>query len=550
MRRSKRFVPVAVGVLSAGVSAWGGAVLGQERTIVSSRVEIYDRAASLNLDFDYGEPFSAALATPGSEASPDDDRRSRGVVLINGATSGTYEPGGALDRAWRGLLTDAQSLSGRRLADALRDWAPDGDDEAAEALEGALEDALAGSPRSLGRNEGSRLRALLRAVTLSSDAGSLAEAMAAVDLESVEIHVEDDVTVEAGESTSSGLLVVRGRLDLQGRVAGDVVVWDGSAALGAEGVVEGDLHLHRASLDRRGGRVEGRVIDHSEAASENDRIQDRIREEVRRELARDRSAASREGSVPSRVGQVVHDLSKVLFALAAMVLTTVLALRVAGDRVRVVTWEAARNPARCALIGFAGAFLALPLYVVGIVGLAITVVGIVGLVVWIPLYPVAVVAAALLGLVGVSYSVGRWVLDRDLSWPDWIDSENPVHLRLAGVGTFFLPCVAGTLLGALPIIGWLGGIAAALGTVAVALAMTIGLGAVISTRAGNRPATWAYGNDDEEIDADVDDAWSDDAGDPPVSSAEDEEVGAGPAEGGGVDDDGAGAGSDRPEGAP
>ena len=70
-----------------------------------------------------------------------------GSVMINGEETGSFEPGDALDTAWRSLLGEIVSLSDGPLGEALQDWeAPSSLEdralELAQLLDRTLEDAL------------------------------------------------------------------------------------------------------------------------------------------------------------------------------------------------------------------------------------------------------------------------------------------------------------------------------------------------------------------------------------------------------------------------
>ncbi len=547
MSEHRSHIQLWAGIWLALVSPSGAMLQAQERIIVSSETEISSQAASLDLEFDVGPPFTATLAS--------------GAVLIDGALRGNYPVGGAADRAWRDLLAGTSSLSGRQLARYLEQWSPGSDISGRDldvlvSLDDALARAVGGgatAPDNRQRDE-ARLRALLGTLSRSSNLGSIASALGTIDLESAEIHINDDVTVEADQSTAGGLLLVRGHLELLGRIPGDVVALDGSITMGPESRIEGDLHLSGTSLERRGGQIGGRLLDSSaEVARDDDVIRDRIREEVRRELARERASRAADAGIASGIGRLVHELTRYAFTMAALGLIIRWATRLAGDRVRVITREAARNPARCAAIGFAGAFLAIPAYLLGGVVLTISVVGIIGLPFWVLLFPVAVVLGLVLGLVSVCQPVGRWILRRDYRWLDWVDRHHPLHVRLTGAATLFAPLIIGSVLGAFPLIGWGGPIVAGLGKVAMMLAVMIGLGAVLGTRAGYRPSTWAYMDDDGISDAVPGDEWfSGTAADEARGAVVDQdEVGAGPVGDVGDADDGqAGTGPDRDNQAP
>ena len=67
------------------------------------------------------------------------------------------------------------------------------------------------------------------------------------------------------------------------------------------------------------------------------------------------------------------------------------------------------------------------------------------LIVWVPLFPIVVFAAALVGLAGVSHHVGKWVLRRGYRWLNRTGPGQPTYTRLLGLGTLFIPVGGGKL---------------------------------------------------------------------------------------------------------
>ena len=229
-----------------------------------------------------------------------------------------------------------------------------------------------------------------------------------------------------------------------------------------------------------------------------DEIREEVREELRRELERDMSgrAPSRGYSAP-RALRAAGDVLGTVFTYLVSAALALLLLRFAGPRLDAVTREIRHRPGRAAAVGFAGGFLLLPVFVIGAVVLAVSVIGIPLLLVWVPLFPLAVCLAAFAGYVGVSHHVGRWVLDQDWSWLDRLDRNRDAHVLLTGLAALMLPFAAGSALGALPLIGWAGGLIEVLGTIAGLAALFVGFGAVVITRGGRYATSWPGSLDDE-----------------------------------------------------
>lgn len=488
-------------VLSAALAA--PALGAQERVVVGKEVAVGRSEAALRVEFDDGDDFEVALRD--------------GSVVVDDRTIGAYRAGDELDTAFRSLLGDAVALENGPLAAMLRDWSPpatlSGDRaDLARRIDQALERAL--SPRrGEGRNaagpsviissgdEADLVRVLL------GQAGrlqSLQRALENLSEQSLAIHVQEDVRVEAGETVDGTLVVVQGDAVVAGRVTGDVIVVDGRLEVLDGGEVGGGIRLVDARLVREEGRVRGTVVNVGEDDDADvrvnvreDEIRDRIREEIRAELRNeirreirhddDRGAASaltRPFRATARaVGGVLQNLLVVLLLGAIGVAFTAFA----GENLDVVAHTARRAPGRAAVVGLAGSFLLVPVWVLGTVALAISIVGIPVVLAWVPLFPVAALAAAVLGFLAVARNVGEWLADSDYRYTHWIRRANPVYTIFGGLlGLMSLFMVANAL-HIVPFVGALRWLLTVTGIILLVLASQIGFGAVLLTRAGRRP---------------------------------------------------------------
>ena len=460
----------------------------QERTIVSNRIEVSQSAASLRLEFSDGERLSITF--------------SDGRASVNGESLGSYVPDGAADREWRGLLGRVLSLSNGPLAVELKRWQPDPGVRGAErnllaAVSGYFAGALAGTARTDVRapDEGRR-QGLLQAMATARNRDALVRALEDTDLESLTVLVGQDHVVRAGTQVEGGFLLVDGELDVRGRVRGDVIVADGTLTLASGGRIDGDARLVDSRLQGSEGGVVGDVADISEMLRREERqVEERIRAEVQRELSQSAQSSQRGSRFLWKVRQASEFTFDILITFVIVGLLTWLATGLAGERVGVVVRAIAHQPARSAVVGLAGGFAAVPVYVIGTAALVATMLGIPLLIVWVPLFPVAVLVAALVGLVGVSDHVGRWVLRRGFRWLNRADPRRPSYTRLLGLGTMFIPWVAGSWFQVLPLTGWVGNLLQAAGTMGFFLAVATGFGAVILTRGGVRPTRWAAYDD-------------------------------------------------------
>ncbi len=479
------------------------AASAQERTVVSNSVVVSGQEASLHLEFSDGSQFALSFAD--------------GTARANDEILGRYEAAGQADQAWRELLADVLPLANGPLAQRLLQWGPSetlsgADREIMAGVDGALEAALrpAGGAAA---NSASRLATTgdwSAEVAEATQVEGFLEALSYIGGNPFRVVAKEDYVVESSASVDGSLVIADGRLDVFGTVHGDVVAVDGAVVLHEGARMLGDLHLLESSVERRGGTIRGEIVDiRRELRRAEERERDRLRAELRRELreaamemGRDRSP-SRGPSFFGRIGRALEGLMGTAFCLVVVGLLAAGATKLAGERGDVVAQAAGRNPAKNVAAGLAGAFLALPAYLLGIAALAITIIGIPGLLIWVPLFPVAVVAIAFIGFTAASRNVGRWLLDRNVRFLDWADRQNPVHLSLVGIGALLVPYAAADLLGALPLVGWTGRLVQAAAGLMVFATVATGLGAVITTRGGKNPrAGWGLEDDLEAA------AWS------------------------------------------
>lgn len=142
---------------------------------------------------------------------------------------------------------------------------------------------------------------------------------------------------------------------------------------------------------------------------------------------------------------------------------------------------------RSFLVGLAGSFLLLPVFVLGVIALAISIVGIPALLVWVPLFPVATVAAALLGYLAVAHATGESWAERRYYGSEWFSRANSYYFMASGLGllaSLFIAAAVVHMAG--PWLGFINGVLNFFGIVLTWIAATIGFGAVLISRAGTR----------------------------------------------------------------
>lgn len=140
------------------------------------------------------------------------------------------------------------------------------------------------------------------------------------------------------------------------------------------------------------------------------------------------------------------------------------------------------------LVGLAASFLVLPAFILGTIALIISIVGIPVLIAWIPLFPVAVVVAAIFGYLGVAHAAGEALAERRFYGGDLFKRANSYYYVLSGVGLLLaLYFAANVVQMAGPWLDFISGLLMFLAVVLTWAAFTIGFGAVLLSRAGTRP---------------------------------------------------------------
>jgi len=502
--------------VNRSIQFWGLALLAllprageaQLRTVVSNEIAVSGREATLHLDFENEESLTISLQD--------------GQVLIDGEGVGTYARGDALDLAWRSLLGEVISLDDGPLAGALFEWEPPADmtgtaEEVARVLDGALEGALAlrdqaeeESPSAVVSltvsDEGSLLAALLRRTGALQ---GLADALDGVSLDDFTLRIGDDLDVGEGEELERSIILVDADLDLAGTIHGDVIVTNGTVRLLDGGLITGDLRVVDGEVENLGGEVDGDILSPSDLepevldSKEVRALRDELERDIRRELlsAADRKGRSSSSSLlnPFRnLGRTLAGLLENLVTFLVLAVLGVLVVHFGRDKLEVVATTARRAPAQSAIVGLAGGFLLIPVWILGIVALAVSIVGIPVLLAWVPLFPIAAGVAGLLGYVAVARNIGEWVADQEYRGLEWIRGSNTFYVVLAGLGALMVPAVAASLVRILGL-GLLQGLLGFIGSTVTFIALAIGFGAVLLTRGGRIRPYASYYDFEEDL---------------------------------------------------
>jgi hypothetical protein len=153
---------------------------------------------------------------------------------------------------------------------------------------------------------------------------------------------------------------------------------------------------------------------------------------------------------------------------------------------------------RSLLVGLAAMFLIVPAYVLGMIALAISIVGIPALLLWIPLFPIAVGLAGVLGYLGVAHAAGEALAERRFSGTDWFRRGNSYYFLMSGLGLLFSLFIASRIV-SITGIDFFAATLFGIGMVVTWAAVSIGLGAVLLSRGGRRAPGRSSASGEPEI---------------------------------------------------
>lgn len=484
------------------------AVAGQARPVVSNQLAISRTEAALFLEFADNGTLEIALRD--------------GAVVIDGESQGSFLQGDALDIAWRSLLGDIVSLSDGPLGEALRSWeAPSSLEDRglvlAQLLDRTLEDALTAVDASASADAGPALvidatvpelrRSLEALLSRSELLGRLSQVLEAVDLATSKIHIGEDVVVSQNETVEGALVVIDADARVEGLVEGDIVVVGGSLEVVQGGHVTGDIRLVDSSYEgvdpsTLGGRLiridsDNAAIDGSIEIEElrdparrlRREIRDELRDELRTELQEEFEDAGERGRGYRPLRAIGNGIGEIVGSVITFLLLSLLALGAVyfgKDNLEIVADTAQKNPMRAGMVGLAGTFLVLPIWVLGCVALVASIVGLIALPFWLVLFPVAVALGAGLGYLAVAKNVGEWVASRNINGLEWLRPTNTFYAITAGIGTLLAFWVSASVLGVVPFFRFFSGLFVAFGTMATVAAVLVGFGAVLLTRGGRQ----------------------------------------------------------------
>lgn len=358
-----------------------------------------------------------------------------GAVRLNGERIGAYERRSPLDQAWRDLLQRAMDTPTSALADILIAWEPP---EEAAGIGGRLD---------------RELEAVLSAAAAPrAPAGEPSEAPPSADasdsiqrlnerIRELERLIEDPSTLQQLENLE--------RLE-------DVRDADLQA-----------LHELRTELERE--------------------LRDEIRNEIRNEIhVGDWTDA---WSSPWRhITRGLGGVFSTLMTYAVLIGLGFVSVFFGRRYLEGVADTARHATLRSGLVGLAGSFLVLPAYILGLLALAVSIVGIPLLLIFAPLFPVAVVLAAVGGYLAVAHGAGEALAERRFTGTDWFNRANSYYYVITGVGLLLVLFLAAHIVSmAGPWLGFLEGLLKFMAVMLTWAAFTVGFGAFLVSRGGTRP---------------------------------------------------------------
>jgi hypothetical protein len=303
-----------------------------------------------------------------------------------------------------------------------------------------------------------------------------------------------DHTVAAGE-TVDDVVVVGGDLHVLGTVTGDAVVVGGELVLEESGLIEGDATVTGGSIVENGGQIRGemRMLDEGTDGVQvdvGDGDENRIDVQDGREMVRlereDRGGRFFGHGSPFRA--IASGFSGLISAIAlGLVLAGIGALLIFYGRpyLDTVSDTIRGSTLRSGAVGLAASFLVIPAFVVLVVALAVSIIGIPVLLLAVPLYPLAIAAATGMGLLAAAHALGERTSEQRNATFDF-RYRNAYAYLFTGVGMLLGPLVAANLIEMTGFLGFIGVLLEIATWAVIWAASTIGLGAVILSRAGTR----------------------------------------------------------------
>jgi len=464
-------------------------VRAQERPVAESAVTLSAREATLSLELPGGEARSVSLRD--------------GRILVDGATVGSYERGGALERSWRELLRQPGVLDGGSVLETLDAWSPPSDAGGGSALVEAIaglaptrtaEQATTDAVRDLGAGPvaiapGLRsIDELTRGVERLRRSLGRIGAQSRVSGEDLALVVHDDYTVGPDRVVAGDLALLGGDLLLEGHVEGDVLVLDGTLTLAEGATIDGDVLQVGGDVIGDGGRVLGEMVSLSVDLGGLEDLDLRIGADLEAPVAPAVPDIRATRVERGFAGRIAHNIGHAIGGLAAT-LAWLIGLGALGlalvyffqGRLEIVADTARLNVSRSFGVGLAGQLLALPVALVLVVGIVTWLV--------LPFYVLACALAIPVGYVVAAHAVGETLSLRRYDWIERLQlrRSNSYWYVFTGLAVLLTPFALGSVLFVFGgLLGFLRGLAFFAAGVLTWAAISTGIGALLLSRGGTR----------------------------------------------------------------
>ncbi len=268
-----------------------------------------------------------------------------------------------------------------------------------------------------------------------------------------------DFSVGSSETVAGNLLVLEGKVDVFGRITGNVVALDGDIVMHSGASVTGDALAIGGRIQDQGGVVLGE----------------------QRSLGAARPVAARSGGALSTALTNAAGLVGVLLTLGLLGFGVVLFAR---PNLETISDTVSHSFFRSFLTGLLAQILIVPTFGMLLTGLVLSVVGILLVPFVVVVIPFLLLAAVVAGFLAVAHTMGETHLRRRMAAGVMVGSANSYRylaLGLSGIGAAWLAWI---VFGWVPVAGSLMFAAAFLATWLLA---TAGFGACLLSRAGIKP---------------------------------------------------------------
>ena len=268
-----------------------------------------------------------------------------------------------------------------------------------------------------------------------------------------------DYSLGPSESLTGHLLVVRGKADVYGKLAGNLVGYDGDVLVHPGAVITGDALAIGGRVRNLGGTVTGdtRSVGHPDVSA---------------------------AAPVSGWGQALANGAGVLGVFFTLTLLGFGLVVFGKQNLEIVSDTVSHSFVRSFLVGLLAQVLLVPTFGVLVVGLVLSVVGILLVPFVVAVYALLAIAGIVGGFLAVAHSMGETHTRRRLAAGAML-SPNSFRYMLVGLGAIASVWLAWVFFGWVPLAGSLVFAAAVLVSWLLA---TVGLGACVLSRAGVRPS--------------------------------------------------------------